>query len=102
MRRKPLRKVSKSQARRLSKYYPIAAAFLATHPACAICLVRGQSARPATEVHHIRGRSGPLLFDTRFFCASCRACRLWPHDHKKEARALGVLAERNEWGKLST
>ncbi len=98
MRRTPLRKVSKSQARRIAKYRPIAHGFLLAHPICGICLVRGGEVRPSTEIHHIRGRNGPLLFDTRFFCASCRACRLWPHDNKEEARKLGVLAERGEWG----
>lgn len=97
LKRTPLKKVSRSQSSRLAKYRPIAQSFLAKHPACEICLARDQGARPSTEVHHSRGRNGALLFDARFFVASCRGCREWPHEHPREARALGILAEPRDW-----
>lgn len=53
--------------------------------------------RRAREVHHYRGRIGRLLCDVRFFIATCRACREWPHENTVEARALELLAPGSEW-----
>lgn len=92
---------SDKQARRLADYYRMTGPFLVEFPICAICLARGLPCpNAATEVHHIRGRLGALLFDKRYWAPSCYACRLWPHDNKEEARKVGVLAERNDWGKI--
>lgn len=95
---KPLKKISKSQRNRLKDYYQIRNEYLLQFPACAICLCRGLTPAPATEVHHMFGRNGSLLTDTRGFVSSCRGCREWPHDNAREARALGILGEPWEWG----
>lgn len=101
--RTALRKVSKALARRLRvDYYPERSEFLSKpeNQWCAICLCRGiENPNPATEVHHIRGRAGKLLSDSRFFVASCFPCREWPHTFKQKARELGILAGPGEWGK---
>lgn len=97
LKKTPLKKVSKSQRRRLSEYYPLQHAFLKENPACMICAVRGIAPRRATEVHHIRGRAGSLLTDRRFWASSCRACRDFPHDNPRRARELGILAEACDW-----
>lgn len=44
-------------------------AFLAANKACHCCCCR-----PATDIHHKKGRTGKLLNDTRFFVALCRKC----------------------------
>jgi len=98
MKKTPLKKISKSHRKKLKTYYEIRNEFLATHPACAICLVLGQSPAPATETHHIRGRSGSLLCDVRGLVPSCRGHREWPHENPTKARELGVLAEASLWG----
>lgn len=98
LKKTPLKKVSKSQRRRLAEYQPEQRAYLRLHPDCEICIARGiHPPRPATEVHHARGRAGKLISDSRFFKASCRYCREWPHENPREARALGVLAEASNW-----
>lgn len=94
----PLKKVSKSQRRRLKEYYEVRNAFLRDNPACLICVVRGLKPAPATEVHHRFGRNASLLSDVRGFVANCRSCRDWPHANPKEARELGLLGEAWEWG----
>lgn len=94
-----LKKVSKKQSGRLSRYYPIRDAFLADNPACRICFERGLGLVQSTEVHHLRGRLGSLLFDTRGFCASCFSCRTWPHDNARQAREMGLLAIPRDWGR---
>ena len=49
--------------------------------------------------HHIRGRSGELLWATEWFLAvSCEGHR-WIEDHKEEARKHGWEAQRGDWGK---
>lgn len=95
--RKVLKKQSRSQRERLKRYFAIRTEWLKEHHVCIICLCRNQRAALATEVHHIRGRAGKLLFDTRFWAASCFGCRLWPHENPVEAREAGVLAEPWEW-----
>lgn len=95
--RKPLKKVSKSQSRRLREYYAVRNAYLAEHPACAICLLLDQVPAPAVEVHHTRGRAGRLLADARFFAPSCRKCRDVPHDNPRWAREVGLLAPAAQW-----
>lgn len=97
--RKPLRKVSKAKAKKLRDlYFPTRNKFLKENPHCAICVIREIiPPRRATEVHHIRGRAGSLLWDTRFFSSSCRACREWPHENATLARELGILAEAKDW-----
>lgn len=97
-RKKPMRKKSRKQRSREEQYRPIQRAFIESNPWCQICEARGLRANPATEVHHMRGRNGSLLFDTRFFKSSCYACRLWPHEHTVQARELGVLCSASEWG----
>lgn len=97
--RKPLKKISKSRRNALSsKYNPARVEFLRQNPFCQICPAKG-TGRPnrATEVHHMRGRAGSLLWDSRFFCASCRECREWPHENTVLARQYGVLCEPREW-----
>lgn len=94
---KPLKKASKSQRRKLSKYIPIRDEFLRQNSSCQICPCRGRRPNRATEVHHSRGRIGRLMCDTRFFVASCRDCREWPHEHPNEARSLGLLASARDW-----
>jgi len=94
----PLKKVSKSQRRKLKTYFEVRNEFLRDNPACLICVVRGLTPAPATEVHHLFGRSNSLLCDVRGFCPSCKSCREWPHANPKEARELGLLGEPWEWG----
>lgn len=101
-RRKPLKKESKRQRRRLAEYYEVRAEWLRRpeNATCSICPCRGLRPMAATEVHHARGRAGGLLFDTRFFIASCRDCREWPHANARLARELGLLASAAEWNAM--
>lgn len=93
----PLKKISKSRRQAKRKYFDKHSDFLSQNPVCMICLVRCRKPNPSTEIHHARGRIGRLLNDERFFVASCRECREWPHEHPREAREMGVLAEATDW-----
>ncbi len=97
--RKPLRKVSKAHGVKLRIYYKLRNVFLQENPACQICVVRGLTPAPATEVHHIRGRAGKLLSDSRYWASSCFSCREWPHANPKVAREIGILAPSRDWNR---
>lgn len=85
-------------------YLEIADLFKLRHPWCQCCaLIRGidhNDARLTTDVHHVRGRDGLLLFDVRWYKAACRPCHVWIGEHPKEAVKLKLLAERGEWGRI--
>ena len=49
----------------------------------------------STDVHHMKGRIGPLLTDTKFFLAVCRSCHTWIEEHPKEAKELGYSISRS-------
>ena len=51
------------------------------------------------EVHHKRGRLGPLLRDQRHWMAISKQGHRWVHAHPKEARARGWLCEAGLWNK---
>lgn len=66
---KPNHKTQQQRRRLALKAYKSARAeFLAEHPRCALCGERG------TEIHHKRGRLGPLLTDKSNFLAVCLPC----------------------------
>jgi len=47
--------------------------------------------KQADEIHHGRGRVGPMLNDQRYWWYLCRAHHRYLHDHAREARKLGLL-----------
>ena len=49
------------------------------------------------ELHHMRGRLGPLLMDQRFWAALCRKCHAWVHNHPAEARAVRLICAAGQW-----
>lgn len=92
IKRTPLRKASKKRASEGREYTIVSRQFLADNPTCQLCYKMDSS-----ELHHMRGRAGRLLTDTRFFSACCSACHMWIHANPNKARELGLLAPANEW-----
>jgi len=91
-------KVSTSQAARLAEYRNVARAWIKNCQGCAVCQGRATISRPV-HVHHVRGRLGALLTDTRFFLAMHDDCHRWVHEHPDDARKLGLLARQGDWGR---
>lgn len=82
------------------KYARAKRAYLKAWPwceACALTAVGANPPRPATDLHHKRGRAGALLSDRRFFMSACRPCHDWIHANGELARALGLMAPAAEW-----
>ena len=100
-RRTPMRRMSKKREKELAEYARISTQWLKAHPNCEIgeaLLLAGYPVACkllSNHVHHVRGRRGSLLCDTRYFMASCNGeCHpRWIHQtHPKQARELGLLA----------
>lgn len=61
---------------------------------CSVC-----GHRDVLDVHHVRGRRGALLCDTRYWLLVCRTCHEYIHSNPDKARARGWLANPGEWGR---
>jgi hypothetical protein len=53
--------------------------------------------KPATELHHGRGRLGELLMDQNYWLPLCRVCHNWAHTHIDEARKVGLICAMGQW-----
>ena len=85
------RSIRRGQIMRM--YCVLKTRFLREHPSCAV-----DGWRPSCDVHHVRGRAGTLLIDTRFWLPVSRQGHDWIHRHPVLARIRGLLAERGYWG----
>lgn len=53
--------------------------------------------RPSSQIHHIRGRLGPLLLDERYWLAVSWEGHRWIHDNPAIARKRGWIAGQGQW-----
>ena len=88
-----IRPISKARAVRLREYAKAKRAWLAvtSNQRCRMC------GRGPVDVHHVRGRLGDLLTDTRYWLPLCRRHHDWVGDNPAKARACGMLAQAGEW-----
>lgn len=89
----PIRKRSKAGAERIRIYSKIRAEWIVGHELCEMRIVTNCSFY-ATDVHHMKGKIGDLLFDTRWWKAGCRVCHRYIEDHPEEARQRGLTVNR--------
>lgn len=79
-------------------YAKVRAAYLLKHRACKVALLLPGPGKgklvPATQVHHSRGRNGPLLIDERFFVSVSAENHDWIDRNKADARRLGLLCDK--------
>lgn len=92
-RKKPMRRASKQRAAEYATYRSLKNYFLSQRPYCEMPSETGAPTclRTATQVHHIKGRSGALLCDTRWFMAVCQECHDYIENHKKWARQKKLI-----------
>lgn len=85
-RRKPLRRRSPKKEAEDAIYFKKIKIFLATRPHCAISVDMGENPpRPATDVHHVKGRGKYYLDETTWLAVS-RHWHRYLHDNPKWAR----------------
>ena len=51
------------------------------------------------EVHHMRGRSGKLLTDQRYWLAVSKQGHRWIHENISKARGHGWICAEGDWNK---
>jgi hypothetical protein len=95
--RKPIRKVSAERSKRLRVYHIRRKLFLNVHTGCAVF-----PAHKATEIHHTRGRIGPLLNMSEFWVPVSRKGHEWINANPAEARkrtfyGLPLLCAVGQW-----
>ena len=92
---------SKAQVKRYGLYEAAVKEWQKTLPG-KTCPVAAAGIVPRAKVmnrpHHIRGRSGNLLWDTRFFLAVSQQGHDWIHANPGEAAARGWIGGIGEWG----
>jgi hypothetical protein len=89
----PIRKKSKKQISRDSKYMKIRNQFLSENEYC-LGKINTDCTYLATEVHHGKGKIGELYFDTKFFIPLCPSCHRYIEVHPVEAKKLGFSFDR--------
>jgi hypothetical protein len=97
--RKRIRRQSETLRQKMARYRAVRGRWLLGHPKCEIGPIieaagyKVRCTRVATHPHHMKGRVGELLFDTKFWLASCSGeCHpVWVHQsHVAEAKKLGI------------
>lgn len=63
---KGIKKESDKRKQQNAEYRRVRLKFIKENPRCAV------TGREATEIHHMKGRIGDLLTDTRYFLPVCR------------------------------
>lgn len=81
-------KVTKKRAATDRIYYAKKKIHLEANPFCKRC------GNVATDLHHAKGKAGPLLTDERFFVSLCRICHDWVGANFQAACSLGLSATR--------
>lgn len=93
--------MSKSKARDMRDYIKVRREFLERRPYCEACAKINPEKRRhyASDVHHVRGRCGKLLTDTRYWIPICREAHVWISFHPLQARVMGLIAEAGDWNR---
>ena len=86
-----LRGISSKRMGQVREYTIKRREFLILH-CCKVCWDSGQKVRQATEVHHVRGRVGEMLLDTRYWLPICHFCHRKIHKEPAWATEMGYLA----------
>ena len=89
---KLVNKVSDPLKEAQREYKKLAKTFITLHPKCA---VKGCQ-RPSECIHHMKGRIGDLLTDTRYFLAVCLPCHQKIETHVSWAREMGYSLSRHK------
>lgn len=87
-----IKKVAKSQGKRLYRYRKKKDVYLEEHPYCEANVAGCNRVCESIEVHHGSGRIGDNLF--KDFVAVGRRCHNWCEANPEEAKRLGISKNR--------
>lgn len=86
--RKAIKPFSQKKLKDLATYRPLRDEYLINNPICEV----HDCNKPTTNLHHKKGRRGPLLYDVKYFMACCETChpkRI--HENPAWAREHGYI-----------
>jgi hypothetical protein len=91
----------KAKSHQMRQYSALKKSFLLRNPWCAVLPLR-----PATHIHHTRGRLGSLLTDERYWVPVSVMGHSWIHFHPEQARlrkwmGIPLLCEKGKWNTAS-
>lgn len=86
-----VRPMSAERREEMAEYLEKKGLFLKLNP---ICIFSGEQSE---DVHHVRGRAGLLLGDTRYWLAVSRKVHDWIHANREQAIAKGLLGGAGKW-----
>lgn len=89
---KRIKHFSVKKAKENDIYKTVREVYLRNHEFCELRLP--MCTQYSTEIHHQKGRIGPLLTNIHFFKATCRTCHTWIELHPQEAIELGFSYPR--------
>lgn len=72
------------------EYKKLAKVFITLHPRCQV----KDCKRPSECIHHMKGRVGDLLTDTKWFLAVCLPCHQKIEQHPSWAKEKGYSSSR--------
>ena len=91
--KKPIKKVSDKQSKKLRTYSAMRKAYLEFNSSCKASLVGCAGA--STDIHHMVGRVGERMLDTTTWIAVCRNCHRIIEDNPTFAKNLNLSKKRN-------
>ena len=93
-----VRRISEALAAELKKYKQLKILWKSKpeNKHCRVCQAS------ASELHHARGRLGPLLCDERHWIPLCWRCHRRVHAEIEWARENGLIAKKGEWNKYDS
>jgi hypothetical protein len=87
-RKTPMKRIRAKRALEMRVYRSMKEQWLRQHPYCQMPSETGAPTcmRRAVQLHHMKGRMGSLLCDTRFWMGVCMECHNYIETHKNVAR----------------
>ena len=85
-----IRKFSAKRSKEMSVYKRVKDQYFKKHPECEFPNCDSIN----ITLHHMRGRTGSLLTDDRYFKSLCLPHHQWVENNPTEAKELGLSADR--------
>ena len=92
--RPPLNQRSEKREKLDALYSIVSKKYLKDHPKCEANIQGVCSGEPSNQVHHMAGKIGELLLDTKYFLAVEFNCHRYIEDHSAWAKEKGFSVTR--------
>jgi len=94
---KRVNQISRRQRKRNEEYLAAARMFKIQHPVCGFHDHVMKCVSKTEDIHHMRGKIGPLLMDQRHWMPVCRHHHNWIANNIEIARQRGFICPKGLW-----